>query len=72
MTVTVYHMLECHDMNIMPLDALSNISDELLQKNADPHEWCLFSVEVRNTYGSPFEVAFDRTQRGNVNFPPLS
>lgn len=69
MTVTVYHMLECHDMSVMPLDALSNIHDDLLQRDSDPHEWCLFSIEVRNTYGLPFEVTFDRTQRGEVESP---
>jgi len=63
MTVTVYHMLECHDMSVMPLDAFSDINDDSLQRDGDPHEWCLFSIEVRNTYGLPFEVTFDRTQQ---------
>ena len=26
--------------------------------------WCLFSIEVRNTYGLPFEVAFERIDEG--------
>lgn len=30
----------------------------------DDAEWCLFSVEVRNTYGLPFEVTFERDQPG--------
>lgn len=30
----------------------------------DIADWCLFSIEVRNTYGSPFEVTFDRDQEG--------
>lgn len=71
MTVTVYHMLECHDMSVMPLDAFSDINDDSLQRDGDPHEWCLFSIEVRNTYGLPFEVTFDRTQQGEVEFPPF-
>ncbi|KAF8559602.1 hypothetical protein OG21DRAFT_1402685 [Imleria badia] len=66
MTVTVYHMLECHDMSVMPLDAFSDIHDDTLQKDGDPHEWCLFSIEVRNTYGLPFEVAFDRTRQADA------
>lgn len=66
MTVTVCHMLECHDMSVMPLDAFSNINDDILQKASDPHEWCLFSIEVRNTYGLPFEVTFDSTRQGKV------
>lgn len=69
MTVTVYHMLECHDMSVMPLNALSAINDDSLQRDGDPHEWCLFSIEVRNTYGLPFEVMFKRTQQGEVEFP---
>lgn len=64
MTVTVYPMLECHEMDLMPLDALSDINDDVLRRDDDLHEWCLFSIEVRNTYGLPFEVAFDRTQQG--------
>ncbi|KAF8136381.1 transport protein Trs120 or TRAPPC9 TRAPP II complex subunit-domain-containing protein [Boletus edulis] len=63
MTVTVYHMLECHNMNVVPLDAFSDIGDDALQRDGDSHEWCLFSIEVRNTYGLPFEVTFDRTQQ---------
>lgn len=69
MTVTVYHMLECHDMSVMPLDAFSDISDDSLRWNGDPHGWCLFSIEVRNTYGLPFEVTFDRTQQGELALP---
>jgi hypothetical protein len=29
--------------------------------------WCLFSIDVRNTYGLPFEVTFERDQEGGVN-----
>ncbi|KAF9227891.1 hypothetical protein BS17DRAFT_693370 [Gyrodon lividus] len=64
-TVTVYHMLECHNMNVMPLDALSSISSsssDSLGGVGDSHEWCLFSIEIRNTYGLPFEVTFSRAQ----------
>ncbi|KAF8844938.1 hypothetical protein BDN67DRAFT_942470 [Paxillus ammoniavirescens] len=61
-TVTVYHMLECHDMNVIPLDALSGTGTIFSNPPGDSHEWCLFSIEVRNTYGLPFEVTFNRTQ----------
>ena len=71
MTVTVYHMLECHGMSIMPSDAFSDINDDSLQRDGDSHEWCLFSIEVRNTYGLPFEVTFNRTRQGEANFPPF-
>lgn len=71
MTVTVYRMLECHEMNLMPLDTFSDINDDILWGDGDLHEWCLFSIEVRNMYGLPFEVAFDRSQQGKVKFDPL-
>lgn len=66
MTVTVYRMLECHEMNLMPLDALSDINDDILWRDSDAHDWCLFSIEVRNTYGLPFEVVFHRTQQSEI------
>ncbi|KIY72144.1 hypothetical protein CYLTODRAFT_434842 [Cylindrobasidium torrendii FP15055 ss-10] len=48
--VTVYRMLECQVMDIHPYPGKS--------------DWCMFSVEIRNTYGSPFEVIIERTQEG--------
>ena len=30
----------------------------------DIADWCIFSIEVRNTYGLPFEVTFERHQEG--------
>lgn len=30
----------------------------------DDGDWCLFSLEVRNTYGTPFDVTLERTQDG--------
>ncbi|KAJ7632643.1 transport protein Trs120 or TRAPPC9 TRAPP II complex subunit-domain-containing protein [Roridomyces roridus] len=66
--VTVYHMLECHGMDILPfpsnpLDLQQDQVDSDSQ-DADETGWCLFSVEVRNTYGLPFEVSFERIQQG--------
>ncbi|OBZ75570.1 hypothetical protein A0H81_04217 [Grifola frondosa] len=76
--VTVYHMLECHAMDILSYsEATTTVSahtelegDESLEAKArkallnvgDIADWCLFSVEVRNTYGLPFEVTFERTK----------
>ena len=68
--VTVYHMLECHNMDIFPLvvgdygaktpankrQALFNVVEE--------EGWCLFTIDVRNTYGLPFEVTLERAQKG--------
>ncbi|EGN95949.1 hypothetical protein SERLA73DRAFT_111910 [Serpula lacrymans var. lacrymans S7.3] len=73
-TVTVYHMLECHDMNILPFDNTSastpreDEQDDSIQscksltEVPDKDDWCLLSVDVRNTYGLPFEVTFERVQ----------
>jgi len=31
---------------------------------SEDRNWCLFSIEVRNTYGLPFEVTFERMDKG--------
>ena len=31
---------------------------------SEDQSWCLFSIEVRNTYGLPFEVTFERIDEG--------
>ena len=62
--VTVYHMLECHGLDILPYtaDMLRSVNgDECLEASLqvqNSEDWCIFSVEVRNTYGIPFEVTF--------------
>ena len=28
--------------------------------------WCLLSIDVRNTYGSPFDVTLERVQEGEI------
>ncbi|KAF7338264.1 hypothetical protein MVEN_02051700 [Mycena venus] len=69
--VTVYHMLECQGMDILPFPS---VPSELTEEQTETGEhylgneagWCLFSVEVRNTYGLPFEVSFERIQQGGV------
>jgi hypothetical protein len=72
--VTVYHMLECDAMDILPYTYtdMSDASNEDDTKSSlkdilrvdDQFGWCLFSVEVRNTYGLPFDVIFERSQEG--------
>lgn len=76
--VTVYHMLECHSMDILPysIDTVAPILEldqhepqsvrtrKTLLNVEDVADWCIFSIEVRNTYGVPFEVTFERTQPG--------
>ncbi|KAG6814362.1 hypothetical protein H0H92_010948 [Tricholoma furcatifolium] len=72
---TVYHMLECHSMDILPfprnpsreddaVDARTRARRETLYVD-DEGSWCLFSIEVRNTYGLPFDVTFERVQEGS-------
>lgn len=69
-------MLECHAMDILPysadisehpstsLDANPRQSRKTTLLVADEPGWCLFSVDVRNTYGLPFEVTIERNQVG--------
>ncbi|PPR08068.1 hypothetical protein CVT24_010529 [Panaeolus cyanescens] len=73
--VTVYHMLECSGMDILPFPSYPKSSDGPLALQAADREhlrieentgWCLFSIEVRNTYGSPFDVILRRTQSGET------
>ncbi|KAF4614895.1 hypothetical protein D9613_003081 [Agrocybe pediades] len=72
--VTVYHMLECSNMDILQFPSYAQ---RPMQRNQDLKTgrlsslrfeedagWCLFSVEVRNTYGLPFDVTLVRTQDG--------
>ncbi|KAF8964707.1 TRAPP II complex [Flammula alnicola] len=72
--VTVYHMLECSGMDLLqfPPYPRSQRRSQINPKNErlsslhfeDDAGWCLFSIEVRNTYGSPFDVSLVRTQDG--------
>ncbi|KAF8077925.1 TRAPP II complex [Lyophyllum atratum] len=77
--VTVYHMLECHGLDILPFprytpNAHDAADNEVRARRKtlyvdDEGSWCLFSIEVRNTYGLPFDVIFERLQEGA---PPTS
>ncbi|TFY64017.1 hypothetical protein EVJ58_g2901 [Rhodofomes roseus] len=74
--VTVYHMLECHSMDISPYSRITAFASTTEDDDDSPAgkarralfdvedvaDWCLFSVDVRNTYGSPFEVTFERSE----------
>jgi hypothetical protein len=68
--VTVYHMLECYDMEISPCSGFNNRLGMVLGETEDCN-WCLFSIEVRNTYGLPFEVTFERLDKGRGRVPSL-
>ena len=67
-------MLECFNLDILPYSpdiAFLSVDAhrggtafrEPLQVQ-DPDDWCIFSVEVRNTYGIPFEVTLERLEPG--------
>ncbi|PCH38067.1 hypothetical protein WOLCODRAFT_114758 [Wolfiporia cocos MD-104 SS10] len=76
--VTVYHMLECDAMDILSYSSLvsfsaiangdddspANKAMKALLSVGNAADWCLFSVDVRNTYGLPFDVTFERNQPG--------
>lgn len=72
--ITVYDMLECYAPVILPFplrtSGIPNHSngvspDERPQINDDGN-WCLFSIEVRNNYGSSFDVTFERCQEDTM------
>ena len=39
-----------------------------LFKDVEEEGWCLFTIDVRNTYGLPFEVTLERVQDGQETF----
>ncbi|KAG8688542.1 hypothetical protein FRC08_011380 [Ceratobasidium sp. 394] len=55
--ITVYHTLECHALDIVPYSGGLSPGDS-------PKMWCLFIIDVKNLYGQPFEVTFERVQEG--------
>jgi len=71
--VTVYHMLECKGMDILPFSRQSPVLDQTARMWRDElyvdeeAGWCLFAIEVRNTYGLPFDIALERIQEGWQN-----
>lgn len=57
-------------MDVFPLSQAGCEPDEtsedrrtVLFRGVEEEGWCLFSIDVRNTYGLPFEVSLDRTQQ---------
>ncbi|KAL0946868.1 hypothetical protein HGRIS_013034 [Hohenbuehelia grisea] len=67
--ITVYQMLECFGMDVLAISTHGSsdhsvIADRKSDLRVEEEGWCLFSVEVKNTYGVPFEVTFERVQEG--------
>ncbi|KAH8117559.1 Trs120-domain-containing protein [Phellopilus nigrolimitatus] len=61
--VTVYQMLNCSGMNILPISTLELGDTDVVDKdwsaflkNANEFEWCVLTLDVQNIYGLPFEV----------------
>lgn len=57
-------------MDVFPLsyggcepDETSEDRRAVLFKDVEEEGWCLFSIDIRNTYGLPFEVSLDRIQQ---------
>jgi hypothetical protein len=64
-------MLECHNMDIFPLvvgdyeaEKTPENRSQALFNDVEEEGWCLFTIDVRNTYGLPFEVTLERVQKG--------
>jgi hypothetical protein len=64
-------MLEYHNMDIFPLsvgyyeaEKTTSNKKRVLFEDVEEEGWCLFSIDVRNAYGLPFEVTLERTQHG--------
>ena len=75
LAVTVYHMLECHGMDVLPFPSYTyhpDFHNKLKETGGskgglvldEDWGWCLFSVDVRNAYGLPFDVTFWRVEDG--------
>ncbi|KAF9533009.1 TRAPP II complex [Crepidotus variabilis] len=74
--VTVYQMLECSAMDLLPFPAYPQVRRSADTESVNPKDerlrhldisddgWCLFSIEVRNSYGTPFDITLFRTQNG--------
>jgi hypothetical protein len=66
-------MLECYNMDIFPLTVGGYGAPGTANKwqalfdDVEEEGWCLFSIDVRNTYGLPFEVTLERVQKGGGN-----
>ena len=41
---------------------------EALFDDVEEEGWCLFTIDVRNTYGLPFKVTLERVQEGMGSF----
>ncbi|KZT58996.1 hypothetical protein CALCODRAFT_219199 [Calocera cornea HHB12733] len=71
--VTVYHNLECQSMDVLRFTPAEYNAEGALDKSDSRRvlldipkdgDWCLFTVDVRNLFGVPFEVTLERTQEG--------
>ena len=69
MLISVYPTLECTSLDILRLPAASkalaspsgSTSGNEAPTVNEEEDYCLLAVDVRNVYGQPFEVTFERT-----------
>ena len=68
--VTVYQMIECSGLNLLPLSAVDFGDAEQrkewvkLMEGTNEFDWCLLTLDVQNTYGLPFEVTLSCDSKG--------
>lgn len=67
--VSVFEVLECSSMNILPLSALTTNSSlnewQSLFKNRSGFDWCALTLDVQNIYGLAFEVTLSYDQQSS-------
>lgn len=75
--ISVYPTLECSSLDILRLPVASRAlatpsgSSSGNEAPLEDEDHCLFAIDVRNVYGQPFEVTFERTA-GEGEEKPLS
>ena len=67
--VSVYEMLECSGMNILPISVLANAQDirnewDTLLADVNDAGWCVMTLDVQNIYGLVFEVTLSYNSKG--------
>ncbi|OCB84083.1 hypothetical protein A7U60_g8755 [Sanghuangporus baumii] len=77
--VTVYQMLECSGMNILPISALATVKDghnewNNLLAGVDDSGWSVLTLDVQNIYGLAFEVILSYNSKVSTSrvIPPGS
>ncbi len=51
-----------------PIEQSEMLTRSSLLEVDNEKDWCLFTVDVKNGYTLPFEVCFERNQKGTTKF----